>query len=270
MPDRNQQILGGPPSRAAADSIAEIGFGRAQLILQPSQVGLEPPDEPTVPRLTAPLAFAGDHLDQLAAPLDQLAERPSRLAWQRPGLGSNRFGKPGDGLGVEPVGLGQSADGPGEIPDLARVDNRQRQPGRRQRRCDCHLEAAGRLEHHQLRRQRRQTLHHARKAGGIAIGREGLPARLQIHIQAVLGDVDPDKHRTRRRTLHDPPLQIRARSKAAQATVRVRERDGGRGAELKCGLVHSRPTRAPVHRQAHRLPRAWQAADTRLERFHVS
>ena len=91
----------------------------------------------------------------------------------------------------------------------------------------------------------------------------GLATWPEMDIEPALGDVDPDEHRTCRRLLHDPPLRIRARFAAAPATVRVRERVGGRGAELRHGLAHPRRPRAPVHRQGRRARRPWQLRDTR-------
>ena len=58
-----------------------------------------------------------------------------------------------------------------------------------------------------------------------------------MHVEPVLGYINADEHRRSERTLHDPSLRMRARL-AARATVRVRERTDGRGAELKCGLAH--------------------------------
>src|SRR5918994_623938 len=79
-----------------------------------------------------------------------------------------------------------------------------------------------------------------------------------MHIEPIPCDIDADEHGS----LHDPPLRMRARPAAARATVRVRERLGGRGAELRHGLARPRGPRAPVHRPARRarLSEAEQAA----------
>lgn len=52
------------------------------------------------------------------------------------------FGKQRDHLGVQGVGLGEATERPGAIPDLTRVDDRERQLGAAQRRGDGDLEAA--------------------------------------------------------------------------------------------------------------------------------
>ena len=261
--DRGEQVLGGAPGGAAAHGVVEIGLDLAQLLLQPGQVGVEPPDEPRVAELAAALALAADHLDQLAAAGDQLAERARRRVGHRPWFGPDRFGEAGDGLGIEPIGLGEPAGGAGEVPDLAGIDHGQRQLCGAERGGHRHLEAAGRFEHHQLWRDRRQALDQSGETGTIPADREGLAGWPQMHIEPVLGDVDPDEGRHGRGMLHDPSLRIRARRSAAQATVRVRELPGGRGAELRHGLAHPRPKRAPVRPQGRRARRPRQLRHTR-------
>lgn len=60
----------------------------------------------------------------------------------RPRLRPNALGKQRDHLGVQGVGLGEATERPGAIPDLTRVDDRERQLGAAQRRGDGDLEAA--------------------------------------------------------------------------------------------------------------------------------
>ena len=63
-----------------------------------------------------------------------------------PGLWSHAFGEKGDHLRVERVGLGQAAHRAGEVADLARVDDAERQPDAGQGRRNSRFEAAGRLQ----------------------------------------------------------------------------------------------------------------------------
>ena len=68
--------------------------------------------------------------------------RPTRQPLRGRALRPNAFGKQRDHLGVQGVGLGEATERPGAIPDLTRVDDRERQLGAAQRRGDGDLEAA--------------------------------------------------------------------------------------------------------------------------------
>ena len=106
----------------------------------------------------------------------------------------HRLREVGDQSGVEPVGLGEPAGGPGEGADLRRIDHGERQPrpGDPGRHCD--LEAARSLEHYERRRERPEPVHQRGDAGAIPAHCESLPRRAQMHVEAILGDIDSDEH----------------------------------------------------------------------------
>ena len=192
---RDQEVLGGAPGGAVADRVAEIGFDPGQLLVEPNQMGIDAADQLGVAQLAAPLALAADHLDNLAPAGDQLAEVPRGLVRQRPRLRLHRLGEARDRLGVQPVGLGQPTGGAGEVADLARVDDHQRQARSAQRGGHGCLEAAGGLEHDQARGEPGQAFGQRRETGAIAADRKGLTGRPRMHVELALGDVDADEHR---------------------------------------------------------------------------
>jgi hypothetical protein len=67
-----------------------------------------------------------------------------------------------EGVGIQLIRLRQPPDGAREIPHLARVHHRRRQPRRRQRPGHVDLEAAGGLKHDQRGLARAQPAHHGR------------------------------------------------------------------------------------------------------------
>ena len=157
-------------------------------------------DEVRVLELAATLAFAADHLDDLPAPGDQFAEPTRGFVRQRPRLRLDGLGEARDRLRVQPIGLGQPAGGAGEVADLARVDDHQRQAGGAECRGDGRLEAARGFEQDELRRQPRQALGQSREPVGLPADGEGLARRTQMHIEPILGDIDADEHRILART----------------------------------------------------------------------
>jgi hypothetical protein len=84
-----------------------------------------------------------------------------------------------------------------------------------------------------------------------------------VHVEAILRDVDAGEDRRGGRQLHDPSLRMRARTAAAQTTVRVPGWDNGRRPELSRGLEHPRRPPAAVRRQPRRLAAGRQLRDTR-------
>ena len=166
------------------------------------------------------------------------------LIGQRTRLGLHGFGKAGNHFGVDRIGLGALTDGLGEVTNLCRIDDGQRQRGTRNRCRRNRLKAAGGFDRNQPRRKPLQPLDQLLQAFAVTRDRKSLPAWPYMHIQTVLRDIDANIDRVH---LH-PSLRNRARS-AAQATVRVRW-NGGRGAALRSGLQCPKVNRSPVR---HRI-----------------
>ena len=160
-----------------------------------------------------------------------------------PGLRADPLGEERNCRGIKAVGFSQPAAGTGEVADLAWVDHGERQAGAGQGGGDNEFEATGGLEHDEGGRvgpQPRQELVEART---VARDGEGLTRRTEMDVEAVLGDIDADKaRRGSGRLIHGPSLRMRAHghAAAAQATVRVRGKNSGRGATLRDGLYHPR------------------------------
>jgi hypothetical protein len=107
-----------------------------------------------------------------------------------------------DRLGVQAVGLGQPPRGAGEGAHLARVDHRDRQPGRGQGGGEAGLHPAGGLEHDERWLKRGRALDQRRHLLLAMVDREALAGRAQVHIEPALGDVDADQRGSS--LVHDP------------------------------------------------------------------
>jgi hypothetical protein len=119
---------------------------------------------------------------------------PSLPIRQRPWLRPHRLGEARDRFGVQAIGLGEPPGGAGEVADLARVDDHQRQAGGAERRGDGRLKAPGGLKHDQPRGKRGEAVGQRREAGGVAVESKRLPSRAHVHVEPALGDVDADEH----------------------------------------------------------------------------
>jgi hypothetical protein len=141
--------------------------------------------------------------------------RPGGGVRHRAGPGADAFGERRDDLGIQPVGFGEPAGGAGEgRADLARVDHGQRQAGPGEGGGHGDLEAAGGLEHHERRGQDAELRDQPVEALAAARDGDGPARRAQVHVEAVLGDVDADEGRRSsggRLAAHDPSSWMRAR-----------------------------------------------------------
>jgi hypothetical protein len=140
-------------------------------------VAVEVALELRIPSLPAPVALGTDHLDDLAPPGDQLGQALRLDVGQRPSLRPKTFGEQRDHQSIEGVGLGEATERPGEIADLPRVDDRERQLGAAERCGDGNLEAARRLENYQGRCRLAETRDQPLQAGVVTAHGEGLARR---------------------------------------------------------------------------------------------
>ena len=224
-----EEVLGLAPCGGFADRIAELGFEVGEFALQGGEHAVDAADRATACEAPPAVSLRGHHRDDLAPPGDQLGERAGLLVRHRTGLGMDRLGELCDRRRIEGVGLGEPAGGAGEVPDLARVDHRQWQARRAERRRDRDLEAARRLQHHEGNLQPAQARRQLFQAFAVARDGKGLPGRAQMHVQTILRHVDANEY-----PFHVPSLQMRSHT-ADQATVRV-QRNSGRGTMLSRGL----------------------------------
>ena len=123
-----QERLGFAPSWGMLDGVADVVVDRVELLLEIGDVAREPSGERLVDGLAAPVGFHADHLDDLAPPTDEFGEVDPLRFPKRPCLWTHALGERGNHLRVERVGLGQAAHRAGEVSDLARVNDTERQP----------------------------------------------------------------------------------------------------------------------------------------------
>jgi len=175
------------------------------------------------------VTFGHQHLDDLAPSTDQFGQFLCLGIAQGPRLWVDGLAEVGDDGGIKGVGLGKTACGSSEVPDLARIDDGERQAGRREGCRHRHFEAACGFHDDQGRRQGLQPIGQGGQALMVTTDGEGLAAGTDMDIEPVLGDVDADTD-----LFHDPTLQMRTRL-AVRATVRV-GRNSGRSPMLSHGL----------------------------------
>ncbi len=242
-----EKILLLAPGRGAADRGVDLLIERGEFLLEHSDDALAALGEPLRQALGA-LPLGAHHHHDLPPPRDQIGEQPRRFVRQRPRLRLGRFGEAGDDRGIDLVGLRALAERLRVMPDLGRIDHRQRQPRPADRRRDHDLEAASRFHRDQTRRQRLKPLRQRRQTFAVARDGEGLTRRRDMHVEPILRHVDPyvSVHRF-------PSLLNRART-AARTTVRVRWTDDG-GASLSDGLLRPGMSRPPHRHRTRKLTR---------------
>ena len=77
-----------------------------------------------------PIGLHADHFHHLTAARDQFGQALAVGVGERAWFGTNAFSEQGDDLGIERVGLGEPSGGTGEIADLTRIDDGERQSRR--------------------------------------------------------------------------------------------------------------------------------------------
>ena len=238
-----EQRLSLAPNGRGLDGLADIPIELGELLFQEGDVAAKPPGQLLVHGLIAAVGLHVDHPDDLLPPAHELGEVASLRFRQRPDRWSDAFGKEGDHLGVERVGLRQPAHRSGEVADLARVDDAERQPGCGERCSDVCLVAASGFQDDEGNREAGEAARESFKPLRVPRNMEGLVQRPEMNVETVFGHVDADEDGGL--FVHDPTLQMRARARAA---ARVRD-CGGEGRTLLCrGLESPRRTRADPHR----------------------
>ena len=144
--------------------------------------------------LSLAVGLGCDHKIDVAPSRDEIGQRPDlRIGGICLGLRPDALGKQGNQFGIEPIGLGESAYGTSKGPDLARVHDCQPQADPGQRRRDRDLETTGGLQDDELRGQTDEPRRQFFQSICVARQAERLPARPQMDVQMVLGNVDADE-----------------------------------------------------------------------------
>ena len=112
-----QQIFLFTPERRGLDSVSQVLVQHRELLLQPSEMGLDLSLNGARRRPHAVL-FRHEHFDQLSSPREERTERLCRLIRQRTWGWPHRLGKAGQDLCINRVRLGELAGGSGKIAHL--------------------------------------------------------------------------------------------------------------------------------------------------------
>ena len=188
-----EQLVLDPPERARGDELLQRVVRVRQTLFQPVNVAAEIGAHPAVAGGVA-LPLGVQHVEQLAATAKQGLQLLGRGIGERPHGRLDAGAEEGEDRGVDRVGLGESAGGLGEIADLARIDDHDRQAGARQGGDHRRFVAPGGLEHHQ-RDRRRLTLGHERGQPRVIRGKGPRPPRgLAGEHHGVFRDIDADDH----------------------------------------------------------------------------
>jgi len=147
---RCQEIVGAAPDGGATHGVVDFVIEFGELGLQGRQGGADGALDARRARLAQTVRFHADHFHHLTTAGDQFAQRLTVGIGDRAWFGANPLGKQGDDLSIEGIGLGEAPGGAREIPDLAWVDDGERQAGGGQSRSHGDLEPARSLEHDQI------------------------------------------------------------------------------------------------------------------------
>src|SRR2546426_916965 len=142
---RGEQIFRLPPDGTRPNEALDIALELFNRPRQPRHVRGDTRLQPTIAHLAAAVHFSPDHLDELPTSGYEFAQHLRLFRGQWPRRRLHGFGEPRSHPRVQRVRLRQLAGGPGEIPDLPRIDHRDRQAGIRQHRGHLDLIAAGGL-----------------------------------------------------------------------------------------------------------------------------
>jgi hypothetical protein len=197
----NELVLG-TPDGALANGVAQVRIDALELVLKPRDMSLDLLFDVGVGRLAQPIALGRDHVDNLPATGDmrfKASERGIR-DWTR--LGANAITEKGKDLGINGVCFGQSAQSPGEIANLAWIDDGDAEADAGQRGRDSELEAASCFEDYRRLREGVE-LPEERFDPVVVVGdREPRSRRMDVRIEGGFRDVNSDD-----RLIHAvPPL----------------------------------------------------------------
>jgi hypothetical protein len=117
-----------------------------------------------------------------------------------------RSANKGDDPGIKRIGLRELSGGTGKIPGLARIDDRDREPGTSQGGGHGDFESASGLQDDEGRGQLPQLADQLLKTCAVALGCEALTGWADMNVETILRDVDADEARRRRMVFRYPSL----------------------------------------------------------------
>jgi hypothetical protein len=140
-----QKVGVGLPGRALSDRPVDVPIELGKLGLQEIDMPVDGLEHARLTGETTAVFLRHDHLDDLTPTRHQLSQRRRFGVSDGPGGRPYGFGEVGDRRGVETIGLGELAHRAGEVADLTRIDDRQRQMRSGKRARDHRLVSARRL-----------------------------------------------------------------------------------------------------------------------------
>jgi hypothetical protein len=177
---------------ALLDGFIEIAVGAGELFLEPLRMRPDAFSERRGSHLEA-VVFGGEHREQLAPPGEDVLQSGGLLVGERARRGTDGLGETGEDEGVYSVGLGEAADGLGEVPRLARVDDSHGDPGGGDGGGGQTLVSSGGLKNDQFDVHPFEAREEFIDALLLVGDREGLAIWQGADVEAPLGYVDADQ-----------------------------------------------------------------------------
>src|SRR5918993_22668 len=189
--DTAQEGLILTPDGARLENLFELEVGAGKLLLKPPHMRPNTPLNWSGDYRRETIVLSDEHADQLAAPTEDLAKKQGFLPRESPWLGLERLGEAGEDIGVDLVSLRQGTCRLGEVPRLARIDHRHRDPRGGEGCRSRALKAACCLQDHQLGTRLLEPSDQRVDALGLISKRVAFAGGAHGHIQTCLRDVHP-------------------------------------------------------------------------------
>ncbi len=161
-----KQVFFGAPDGTGLDGVVQVPVDIVQLAFEPPNMLGEAAAHRGHGVFEA-ITLGNQHLQYLASPGEQRVEGLSGVIGQRARGRAHALGEERQDVGIDPIGFGELAGGPGNVADLSRVGDDQRQPGRRKCGNRRALGAASGLEDDERRRVAADALDECLDAGAI-------------------------------------------------------------------------------------------------------
>ena len=188
-------MIADAPDRTGLNPAVEIAVSVADLLFEPGDVGEQILADGTAGQ-REPIALSGAHLDQLPASGDKRMEVGLEIIGERARGGWHARGEGGEDRRIAAVGFLEGAERAGEIPDLAGIDDGDRQARGGEGGGDADFIATGGLEDDHARLEW-QDVRDQRGPAGFVVG--GLPrltgGRRRGDVQRGFRDIDTDATR---------------------------------------------------------------------------
>ena len=193
--DTEEQIFVLFPDRAMLDASVKVFVGALQFLFQPAKVSVDAFSHSLGGR-SQPVSLGPDHLDDLSSASGERSELQGHRVRQGTQRRAHRFSEASQHIGIDTVGLGQLSGGFSEVPDLARVDNDDRQLGTSQSMGHWAFQPTCGLQHDQCGLDFSQPFDQILDAGLVVSDRFSLARRTYSDIESRFGHIDTDKNRS--------------------------------------------------------------------------